>query len=802
MRMSEPSMATESRSARPFALIAWSMPILATALAGAVLVLSIVDHAVWRPLPYPDPGRIATVFVERDGRRSDVPSDLYRTFEAEVGPRALLAATRMDSLVLQRDGGARRVVGAHVTARWFDLHGMAPHMGRYFVAQDYAAGDLAPVVLSYRGWKALFDADPGIVGGDITLDGVGYRVVGVSPPGLDLQFRADVAFPYRPAPGADDGLYPVARVLDPDGIAALDAIAGTTQARLSAERPEFGEIGSLRVRPLVEVLAESVKPVSNALLVALVAVLLAAAASFINQVVLAAVRRERRLATELAIGATPRRLALRGAVEACVAVVTATLIAVLAAHGLLALLPAAGLPWVPRGELLSISPAAVGWTIVAAAGMASTGALVAASVVARQCRGFAGVLSTRGATASRSTASPRRVALLVQTALSASLVLGCVQVVDSLRERLDVDLGFDPTTRWTANVAFPPSVLATGVSEFEPSQRERFGAFLDAAERALEATPGVSAAGFAFMLPVVDRSRNVAAFEIVGEAERVDGAAPGTALLQFATPGYFRAMEMRLLAGQMFRPLATEDRAVVLINEAMARTRFAGRDPVGARLAYEGRTVEVIGVVSDIRQSGVHAPTAPEVYVPANAYPSAIELGLVVDGRGALDGIGNAVRAAFAGLDPTVPVYFDETMSAALDRQVADHRFLMLAIWLFGLTASISAFGGLLLASLQTIAQEREALSVRAALGATGARLAGDLGLRYGAILGTGVIAGSLLQLAFATPALNRLVPDAVGAGLVATVVATLALLGGFALAIAPAALRAYRIDPREALRG
>jgi len=802
MRTPESSIVAAIKASRPLALIAWSMPILATALAGAVLVLSIVDHTIWRPLPYPDADRIATVFVERDGRRADVPAALYTAFESEVGSRAVLAATRMDSLVLRRDDGARRVIGAHVSARWFELHGMAPHMGRYFVADDYASSGLVPVVLSHRGWTALFDADPGIVGRDVTLDGVGYRVVGVAPDGLDLQFRADVALPYRPAPGADDGLYPVMRVHGADDIATLDALAKATQARLAGERPELATIGALRVRPTVELLAQPVKPVATALLVALAAVLLAAAASFVNQVVLAAVRRERRLATELAIGATPRRLALRAAAEAGMAVVAATLVAILAALGLVELLPLAGADWIPRLERLGVSAASVAWTLGAAACTAWVGGMVAATVVARQCRGFAGVLSTRSATASRSTAAPRRAALLAQTALSASLVLGCVHVVDSLQQRLEIDLGFDPATRWTANVAFPPSVLATGVTAFEPAQRERFGAFLDAAERAIEGVPGVSAAGFAFTLPVVDRSPNVAEVDIEGEARPGDGGSARTALLQFASPGFFRAMDIRLVAGQMFRPLATEDRSVVLINESMARTWFAGREPIGARLAFDGRSAEVIGVVSDIRQGGIHAPAAPEFYVPANAYPSVIELGLVVDTMGGVDAIGTAVRAAIGAIDPGVPVYLEETMTAALDRQVADHRFLVLAVWLFGLTATISAFGGLLLASLQTIVQERDALSVRAALGASGARLARDLAARYGALLLAGVVGGLLLQATFAARALTALVPDAGSTSLATTALAVLALLGGFALAIAPAALRAYRIDPREALRG
>ncbi|MGD8328368.1 MAG: ABC transporter permease, partial [Acidobacteriota bacterium] len=399
----------------------------------------------------------------------------------------------------------------------------------------------------------------------------------------------------------------------------------------------------------------------------------------------------------------------------------------------------------------------------------------------------------RNAAMSGRTAAPRagsRLLVVSQVAVAVVLLASTLLLVRSTLELLDIDPGFDPDNLMTLRIGLSGAAYDDGA---------RVVAFNHELVERVEALPGVIGAAVVDRIPL---SGNLATTslglpEAASDADRV-----GTNV-HLVTPGYFDVMGMRLLAG---RGLAATDTAtsqpVVVINEMTARALFGERSPLGRQVVTGGgRTLEIVGVVSDVKVHTIEEPAAPALYIHTDQLPSRSS-GLVVRTADDPAALVNAVRAQVNAIDPAQDIYEVSSMRAMIDASPAMLTRTIPALLLSGFAAFATLLVGLGLFAIvaHDVAARTREIGIRRAIGALPASVVRDVTAGTLAVVALGIVVGS-----FAAVAAARLLQSILfGVG----TADPLALVGTAAAVLIVAALacivpvrRAVNIDPTEALR-
>jgi predicted permease len=358
-----------------------------------------------------------------------------------------------------------------------------------------------------------------------------------------------------------------------------------------------------------------------------------------------------------------------------------------------------------------------------------------------------------------------------------------------------VEAGFDSERALTFHLSIPRSTYP------EP---EQVGTFVRSLLAELEALPGVRAAATTSSLPMSGWNSATPVLEVEGVPEPADGAGRN-ASFRAVSPGYVRAMGMRLLRG---RDLTESDlrevAATALVNRALARELWGSRDPVGLRLELSPledgseNWITVVGVVGDAIEFGPDVAPPPMMYVPAVRQR---DVDVVLRASGDPTALAPAVRAAFHRLDPNQPLADVGTLEERLQRATASWRFNAVAVVLFSVLALVLAATGIYGVVSYAVSQRTREIGLRLALGAARADVLRNVvgrGLRLTAIgLGVGLL-GALALGRTLSGVLFGVTPT--DAGVLAGTTAALALVALAASAVP--ALRAARLDPATTLRG
>jgi putative ABC transport system permease protein len=776
---------------------------LALGLGVNSALFAVLDVALLRPLPYPEPDRLVALWEIEIGRGERGTVALANLGDYSVPAFESLAASTDMSLDLTDSGEPETILGQGVGPRFFEVLGVGPVRGRAFLEEelrDPGAGKV--VILSHRLFSRRFAEDPGLLGRTVRLDGEPHRVVGVLGPDFraprdigartSSDFIVPLALPPEIATNRGDHEVNVVGRLRPEAslAQARQQLEAVGQSLAQSFPDTNGEVRP-RIALLHDDLARAARPSLLLLVGAVGAALLIACLNLSNLLLVRSLARTRETAVRVALGAG-RAQALRGIlVEAGLLALVGSALGLLVAHlGLrvaVALAPAA-----VRAAEARLDGRVLAFSLFLAGAVALVSALLPARLVSH-LRPHESLRSLERSLAAAPTLRFGRALLVAEVALSLVLLVGGGLLLRSLARLHAVDVGFE-TER----------VLATSVNLPEaryPDEHARLRFFVEL-ERRVGALPGVAAVAFANRFPLRG------GWSTGIEPDSPIGASPGEHLsadAQAVSLRYFETLGIPLRRGRTFTAADREGAApVAVVNEAFAARYYPGEEALGRRFR-RGRSapwVEIVGVVADLRRNGQAAKQEPGIYFAAaqtSLYP--VHLGeLAVRSGRDLRALAAALPREVLRLDPEQPMNRVLTLRESLERDLLPRRFAGILLSSFAGLALVLALVGVYGVTSYSVSRRTGELGLRLALGATPAGLLrlilGETSRRLALGVALGV-AGAL--------ALTRLLGGLLFETTPTDPATFLATAAGFAaaglLAAAVPAWRATRLDPTVTLR-
>ncbi|HEY7895874.1 MAG TPA: ABC transporter permease [Gemmatimonadaceae bacterium] len=772
---------------------------LALGIGANTAIFSAVYSVLLRPLPYAHADRLVELREGAQGGGSmNVTAGNYDVWRQRSPQFSALGAYWYGSFTLTGIGAPQRLFALDASADYWRALYIPPVIGRYFGSAEDQPGAPNVVVLSYALWSSTFASDPHVVGRVLTLNGNAYTVVGVAPAAYAFtptapQIWVPLALtPEQRAEHADHELTVVGLLRDgtalPDAIRELSAVQG----ELAHDYPRGGIDGSIVGLPLRDSVVGAVRPMMLVLFGAVGLVLLIACGNVMNLLLARASVRRKEVAIRSALGAGRARLVAQLLTEsvllAALGGVAGVAVAALGLHALLRVSPGG----VPRlGDATLDAPVLLFAAIVALACGVVFGVWPALRATRLDLQQALREGSRESSSAVRG--SMRTLLVIGEVSLALVLLVGAGLLVRSAIALQRVPPGFDPNGVLVANVALPAARYPTDSAMTTGFER---------IAQAVQSVPGAVSVALASRVPIAQFGMDCTV--------RRDGSTPDDgsgvdANMRSATGNYFGTMRTPLLRGRTFGIADVASAApVVVINQSLAHRLFGDADPIGRRITHCSADApvwrQVVGVVADMRASGLEEPPPNEVFYPVAQLPFSA-MSLVIRSPLPPASLAPLVRRAVAGVDPELAVSGVATMDEIVARSMATPRFTTTLLVLLGLTGLALAAVGIYGIIAYFVSQRAHEIGVRMALGAT-QRGVSLMVLRQGlALAGAGVAIGLVASVA-TTRALAGMVYGVGTRDPVTFVVVAGLLLLVAALASVVPAHRATRLDPLEALRG
>jgi predicted permease len=791
---------------------------LALGIGGNAVVFSVVNGVLLRPLPYAASDRL--VSIGHHTRGGDLPprmpnaSATHVVYESATRSFEAMALYSHWSVSLTSDNAAPEWIDVVPTTHsLFAVLRVAPALGRVFSAEEDQPGGPRAVVISHALWQQRFGGDSALIGRAVTIDGRAHTVVGIMP--------ASFAFPTRAVQ-----LWVPLRIDRNDlggfnmlGIARLRAGVSSEQAarELDVLLPRVSSLvdflspKTLRdagvhpdVHPYIDDVVGGVRVVLWSLWCMTGLVLLIACVNVASLVLVRAETRRREVAIRVALGAERQHLIGQSLAESVMLVVAGSALGTAFASIALAVLPSLAPSIVPRLDNIGIDATVIGATTLIAAIVAVLFGLLPLSPTRSIAPASVFRAGDRSTTGDRRTARARQILVATQVAMATVLLVTSGLVLRSFVKLRAVDPGFRAEGVTTFRISLPSARYR------KPEDVARFH---DALLDRIRALPGVVAAGASNRLPLAGATVEMDPLRVEGRALS-PRSLPALIEMRAATPGYFEAMGIPIIAGRNLQRADTDGpTGAVVITSAVVRKLMDARQPIGARVAHGLADVhdvkpwsDVVGVVGDV--PGVSLGTEPigaVYYAMRNRNGVDMEwlsrsMVYAVRGASSPSVLVASVRSTLAEMDAQLPLANVRTLSSVVDNARAGMRFSAIG---FAVAAIIGLFMGAIglygVLSYVTTRRTRE-IGLRIALGAAPSSVRTDVVVGGLGVAATGLVVGALAALALgriATPVLY---------GIAATDPITFAGVAAVLLLVAALAAwlparRAANLDPTRALR-
>lgn len=776
---------------------------LALGIAATTTIFSVVYGVLLRPLPYRDIDRLVIIEGEKDfstgPRIMNFSGPELEPFASGVSAFSSVASSGFTVLALHSDAGVRSVPIATVSGAFFTTLGANPILGR--AIGDEAAPD---VVISERLWRELFAASPDVLGRSLTLaDGAtierSYTIVGVMPAEFQLpNARTDAWRTLGFARATGDGRVrelPVgghqwyARLKDGVRLQAARADAYTTVDRVL--KPHFAEYRldlHARTTPLNDFVRGTMGPTLWVLMGAVTLVMLVACANVTNLILARQMSRTKEISMRLALGAPRGRLVAYLMSEGVIVAAAAAIAGVALAFGAIALLRYMQPSQLNRLDAVAIDLPVMMFAITVGIASALLASWSPAILATRTDATLALRAGSRGTVAPGTVRWLRSGLVVIEIASSIVLIVGASLMARSLAALLNTDLGVRTDNVIAVNLDMAP---APGRASDEARRRQIAGEL----QARLASLPTVSAVGVGSGVPPSGEYMRV-------QFSLSNGKSTDSYMVTMvpASPGYFRTLQLRLLAGRLFDDHDDElGVPVVIVNREAARRFFGNDNPIGRTLPMLQKQFTIVGVVDNVKYTGIAAGPDSVLYQPYAQNPMMISV-LFARTTGNPTQVAADIRAMITSYDSGIGVPRLWTLDQWISDATAQPRFRTVLLGSIAIITFCLAMIGLYGVISYSTSQRTSEIALRMAIGARqsdvmrlvlseGSRLAviGVIVGLSGAYGATRFVASFLYSVTPTDPA--TYVTAAFGLTIVAMIATYLP------------ARRAARIDPMTALR-
>ena len=780
---------------------------MALGIGANTTIFSAVDAVLLNPLPYKDPDSLMAVWETNKQLspevwdRNEVALGNFRDWRSRNQVFDQLGSLFYADVNLTGVGEPERIKSCVVSTNFFQVLGIQPMIGRSFLPEEEKPGSPRAVILSNGLWERLFGSDPNLTNKSLTLNGNPVAVIGVMPPGFDVQFptsiRVDMWLPMRVDPADfnrnNHYLYAVARLKPGISRDQAQTEMNLISSQLQQQYPETNAQKGVNIVPLRKQVVGNVESYLYLLFAAVGFVLMIACANVAGLLLARVTARHKEVAVRIALGASRWRIIRQLLTESIILSALSGLLGLVFAYVGIKLLVTLTPPDVPRLHEIGLHIPVFFWTLVISI---LTGVLFGLAPALQASRpDLNESLKKTGRNQGGFQGGGLRNPLIVsEVALALLLSVGAGLMIKSFIRLQQVSPGFEVDKLLTMSIALPRQKYR------EPQQAN---VFFDQLAEQIKTVPGVKSVGGIDPLPF-SNSNSTTGFLVEGApvvplAERPDVGR------RTVTPTYFETMGIPVLKGRSFTAQDRDDTPdVIIVNEALASRYWPNQDVVGKRLGVEDDASkqewrQIVGVVGNVKHQALEAEAKPEVYFPNQQSPKNF-MSVVVRTSSDPASMISAIRSQISTIDKDQPVFDIMTMDQRLAKSVASSRFVMLLLGSFSVLALGLAAVGLYGAMAYLVTQRTQEIGLRMALGAQRSdvfKLIVGKGMRLVIIgMAIGLVASLALTRVMGSLLFEVTPTDALTFVIVSVVLLTVALLACYI-----PARRATNVDPLISLR-
>jgi len=779
-----------------------AVAIVALGIGATTAAFSVTDFVLIRPLPFPEPDRLVTIWERVPGyARLELSAANYRDWKQASSSYESVGMYHSLDVNLIGAGEPTYVTGAAVSSDLFPTLRVKPIIGRLFEASDDRGSAPGTTILSYRFWQTHFGGDPGVLGRQVLLDSESYTIIGVMP--REFNFPRSTALLWTPlrfteqayVDRTDNWMYAVGRLRSGVTLEQARSEIEVIAARSRAQYPKE----NANVSATVFWLSDSVSQQSRLLLFALcgaaACVLLIACANLANLLLARALHRRRELAVRAAMGAGRERLVRQLLTESLLLAMAGGALGVAVAQAAVPLLTRLVPPALPLAQAPSVD---VRVLLFALAISAVTGIVFGLAPVLRVGDVDASGLREGSRAGGGQKERFRSTLVVAEIVASTVLLVSAGLLMRALLAVQSRDPGFRSEGVLTLETPLPvPQYGKVAVRD----------AFYNRVLSEMRAYPGVVNAGFISYLPLGTMRGGI--WPVSLDGRQVNRADNQVAFLRYVTPGFLPTMGIRLLRG---RNVADDDDGkhpfAAVVSESFVKRFWPNETPASAigrhfNFAFADRVI--VGVAGDVRFRGLERESEPQVYlsykqVEDDSIIGYIPRALAVRTSTPPETLAPVTREIIRKADPQLPVTEVATLAELVERDTGSRTAQLRVVGAFAAIAFVLAAIGIHGLLSFAVSQRFQEIGVRMALGAQAGDILGMIVRRALVLAAAGIIPGVALAYASGRSMQALLVGVPPSDVVTFASVVALALVMTVGGTIVPA-LRAVRVDPITALR-